>query len=178
MMKFKNKSFILLTMLVLTAAFMLPSCQWKSTDDYEITIVIMGSGSQTATNEYNKFNATILVDDKPPLSVGSLLSNLKYANSNTFFLFPVGKIKTATITATRANADSTLTIMVYKDNKLDEKGVGLLSTCNASSPTITCSNTLNLVYKVDQKDTDKTKGAAASSTTTSSTSTTSSSSTP
>jgi hypothetical protein len=177
MMKFNNKSFILLTILVLTAAFMLPSCQWTSTDDYEITIVIMGSGSQTATNNYNKFNATMLVDDKPPLSFGSLLSNPKKANSNTYFVLPVGKIKTATITATRANYDSTLTIMVYKDNKMDEKGVGLLSTCNATSTT-SCSNTLNLVYKVDQKDTDKTKGASASSTTTSSTSTTSSSSTP
>lgn len=170
-MKIRYKISAFFTIVALAVSFLSLSCNLKDPDNYKIMIIVMGSGSTTSTNtDFNKFSATILLDDKPPLTFASMPAT-NGAGVNTWLLIPAGKITTATITATRTNSDSTLTILVYKDNELDEKGVGLLSTCNVTSTT-SCSNTLNLIYKVDSEDTDKTKSASASSTKTTTTTTT------
>lgn len=159
-MKIQYKKLIFIAFFALAASLLSLSCELKDPDDYEILILIMGSGSTTADDDYNKFSSTVLVDDNPPLTFASPVPAVP--DGSTMLILPAGKAETITITATRANSDSTLTILIYKDNELDENGVGLLSTCNVTSTT-SCSNTLNLVYKVDQEDTDDTKSASASS---------------
>ncbi|MBN1498388.1 MAG: hypothetical protein JXA07_16570 [Spirochaetes bacterium] len=171
-MKNFHKKLIFPIILTLAAVFLIPSCELKDPDDYEIMIIVMGNGSTTPGDiadplypTYNKFSTTILVDGKPPLPFIS--PDVFPPERSTLLIIPAGKIKTATITAQRINSDSTLMIMIYKDNELDEKGVGLLPTCT-STLTSSCSNTLNLIYKVDEDDPDDTEGASASSSSSSS----------
>ncbi len=155
-MKFHPKPFALFSMIALITAVMSLSCDLKDPDDYEVMIIIMASASTTS----NQFTATLLLDNNIPFTLNSPVT--ASPTDPAMLIIPAGKIETATITATRTNSDATMSILIYKDNELDEKGVGLLATCNTTATT-SCSNTLNLVYKVDQEDTDNTKGASASS---------------
>jgi hypothetical protein len=167
-MKFRNKSFAILAILALTAVCTSLSCQLKDPDNYDVNIIVMANGSTVA--DYNKFTATFLVDDKPPITLTSI-PDVNGQDITAWLYIPCGNIKTATITATRVNSDASLSILIYKNNELDQKGVALLATCNATSTT-SCSNTLNLVYKVDQQDADKTKSASTATTNKTSTTTT------
>ncbi|HNW29430.1 MAG TPA: hypothetical protein PKN50_13215 [Spirochaetota bacterium] len=152
----------ILVILFIAAGAVFMSCDmFKDTDDYDINIFIICSGSGGEL-----FNATIIIDGKTPITINGLQSQA---------VFPAGKISSATITATREASEDSLMILVYKDNELDEKGFAPLPTCTSSSSTTYCSDTLVLQYKVDQEDTDKTSGTAASTSTSSSSSSSSSS---
>jgi len=181
-MKNLHKKFVFPIILALAAVFLIPSCELKDPDDYELFVIVMGSGSNTSITcdcpdpdnpgstqpcecGYNTFTTTTVVDNKPPLTFSSLPTINE--SDNTILILPAGKAKIITMTAQRKTSDSTLSIMVYKDNELDEKGVAILPTCNTSSTT-TCSNTKEFIYKVDQDDTDDTKSASASSSSSSS----------
>lgn len=145
-------------MILLAASMVFLSCDmFEDTDDYDISIFIICSGSGGEL-----FNVTIIPDGKTPITVSGL-------PSQTFY--PAGKITAATITATREDPKDSLMILVYKDNKLDDKGVAILPTCSSSSTTTYCSDTLVLQYEVDQEDTDKTSGTSGSTSSSSSSST-------
>ncbi|OHD63685.1 MAG: hypothetical protein A2176_05505 [Spirochaetes bacterium RBG_13_51_14] len=70
-------------------------------------------------------------------------------------ILPIGHRGKATITATKEDDNASLTILVYKDSKIDK--FSNLSACNTT--TGTCSNTLVLTYDVDDES-NLTKTAA------------------
>jgi hypothetical protein len=148
--------------IILTFALLFLSCDvFKDTTNYKINIFFICSGTGGEL-----FNVTIISDGKTPITASNLLSQT---------LYPAGKITTATITATRQKSADSLMILVYKDNKLDDKGFAILPTCTSSSTTTYCSDTLTLAYKVT--DDNETKAVSGSSTTSSSSSSSSSSTT-
>ncbi len=124
--------------ITLAATLVFMSCDmFEDTEDYDISIMIICSGSAS-----QEFKATVILDGKIPISLPPSTNDV---------IIPAGKISTATITATRTDSEDSLLILVYKDNELDEKGFALLETCTTGGTT-TCSDTLNLAYKVTDDD--------------------------
>ncbi len=143
--------------IVLTIIALFPSCDaFKDTTDYKINLFLICTGSTTSSHI---FSATVILDDDTPIALSDLSGSM---------VIPAGKIKTATITLTRADSSDSLMILAYKDNKLDEKGYSILPTCTTSSTTTYGSNTLAFQYKVSDDKTSSTSGTATTSTSSSS----------
>jgi hypothetical protein len=175
---------------VVLAIAMLPllfSCEFTSTDQNDIKIFVLCSGSSciekiatTPTVVYGAaFTVSYILDDNLPLSQGPTSKFISFQPNDTakppdlslggdcFSVYPAGNIKKATITITKDSAatDASITLMIYNNGEADKNGYGSLPSCTAGTST-TCTNTLTLQYEV--KSSDETDSTAAKTTTTSS----------
>ncbi len=151
--------------IALTIAALFLSCDtFEDTSDYKINLFLICTGGTTSSH---LFSATVILDDDTPIALSELSGSM---------VIPAGKIKTATITLTRADSSDSLMILAYKDNKLDEKGYSILPTCTTSSTTTYCSNTLAFQYKVSDDKSSSTSGTTTTSTSSSSSTSSTSSS--
>ena len=135
--------------LIILVIAMLPlffSCEIDTGETNDIDIMIICSGGTT-----NDYSYDLILDNKVPLS------NL---NGAEMTIIPAGNIEKATISVTRSDETSSLTIAIYNNNEFDDNGYAALDSCSTSSTS--CSNTLSLQYEVKGEDTE---GTAATSTT-------------
>ncbi len=155
------------TPLILFLAFALASfffsCEFSdSEDDYSITPVVICNGGTTSNN----FTVEYYVNNE------YIISDAQEGTDSTTSELPMGKRGKVTITATKEDETSSLTIVVYKNNKIDK--FSNLASCTSSTYT-SCSNTLVLSYDVDD-DSNLTKTASTDTSTDTDSSSTSSSS--
>ncbi|HPV41916.1 MAG TPA: hypothetical protein PKX40_12120 [Spirochaetota bacterium] len=144
-MKISAKSLVIP---ILALACLLSSCEFSdSSDDYAITPMVLCSGGTASNNftvEYYVDNEYIITDTQE--GADSTLSEL-----------PLGKKGIVTVTATKADETSSMTIIIYKNNKMDR--FSNLASCTSSTYT-SCSNTLVVYYDVDD-DSNLTKSASS-----------------
>lgn len=163
---FKKPLRVYSTIALAIAAIIISCDSFKDTEnDYKIFALITCDGS-TTTN-FNSMTVNYYIDKQYPFT-DIKVDTSPAGSPQSSFTFPK-KITTITITATKANSDSTLNVIIYKNTSI-VKYVNLPS-CAA---TITsCTNTISINYDVNE---DKTKAAAGTSTTSTSSSSTSSTS--
>ena len=105
-MKISAKSLVIP---ILALACLLSSCEFSdSSDDYAITPMVLCSGGTASNNftvEYYVDNEYIITDTQE--GADSTLSEL-----------PLGKKGIVTVTATKADETSSMTIIIYKNNKM------------------------------------------------------------
>ncbi len=134
---------------LILAIAMLPllfSCELETTEtaDVDIWIICSGLGANT-------FSFDLILDNKAPLS------NINGAGT---LIIPAGDIKKTTLSVTRTDELSSLTIVIYNNNEFDDKGYATLDSCTVASTS--CSNTLSLQYEVQGEDTEGTAAASTS----------------
>ncbi|MBP7738407.1 MAG: hypothetical protein KA369_20700 [Spirochaetes bacterium] len=153
---------LIIFFLAFTLASIFFSCEFSdSTDDYSITPLVICNGGTTSNN----FTVEYYVNNE------YIISDTQEGTDSTTSELPMGKRGKVTITATKEDETSSMTIVVYKNNKIDK--FSNLASCTSSTYT-SCSNTLVLSYDVDD-DSNLTKTAAADTETDSSSTSSSSS---
>ncbi len=139
---------------LLTASMMLPSCEGfeDMDEDPKLAVQVLCDGGATD----NRFTVNYFIDKKYPISqtIPSIDTN------QTMSYYPPDKIESITISATKTNTDSSLTIIIYRDNTIER--YANLSGCEATS--YSCSNTLVLDYDINEED-DETEGVPLSGST-------------
>lgn len=157
--KISMKIFSIAAIVAMVGALLFLSCEFtnKSSDaNYQIILAVLCNGGTT-----NNVSINYYINDQFPIQVNSTTGTS---------ILPIQHRPKATITATKEDVTASLTILVFKDYKMDK--FSNLASCTTGSTT-SCSNTLVLNYNVD----DATNLTKTASGTTSSTSSTSSSST-
>ncbi len=136
--------------IALALAALLSSCELEDTDaEPEIMVQVLCDGGPT-----NDFTVNYFIDKKFPVSQ----SVVSLADEPTTSFYPPSKIETVTVTATKSDMKSSLTIIIYKNNRMER--YANLSGCDTT--TYSCSTTLTLDYDINEED-DETKGVPAES---------------
>ncbi len=131
--------------IAIALAALLSSCELKDMDEEpEIMVQVLCDGGPT-----NNFTANYFIDKKFPVSQ----SVASVADEPTMSFYPPSKIETVTVTATKGDMKSSLTIIIYKNNSMER--YANLSGCDTTS--YSCSTTLTLDYDINEED-DETEG--------------------
>ena len=136
---------------IMASAALLVSCEGLEDPDEnpEIAVQVLCDGGPT-----NNFTVNYFIDKKYPISQ----SITSVGAEGTMSFYPPSRIKTVTVTATKGEMKSSLTIIIYKNNRMER--YANLSGCDTT--TYSCSTTLTLDYDIDEED-DETKGVPVSS---------------
>jgi hypothetical protein len=136
-MRYINMPVKYLSYLLLALAGLFPACEFSdSTDNYKISLMVVCNGG----TDSNNFSVQYYIDNE------YILSEAKDGTDVTISLLPLGKKEKVTVTATKEDTTSSMTILVYKDGKIDK--FSNLASCTTGTYS-TCSNTLVLAYDVD-----------------------------
>ncbi|MBN2080396.1 MAG: hypothetical protein JW838_15605 [Spirochaetes bacterium] len=132
-------------LIISLAAFTLSCDGFEDMDEEpEIMVQVLCDGGPT-----NNFTVNYFIDKKFPISQ----SVMSVGNNGAMSFYPPAKIETVTVTATKGDMKSSLTIIIYKNNELER--YANLSGCDTTS--YSCSTTLTLDYDINEED-DETKG--------------------
>jgi hypothetical protein len=158
-MKAKKYAPQVMIILALAISSLFFSCDVFKDETNDIAFAIECMGGTGAASVKDKFTALILSDGTQTFNIPT---------TTNAFAFPLGNKTKLTITATKLDMTSTLIIMVFKNGQIDEKGYLMLPSCDSSSSTTSCTNSLTLTWELNTEE-DTSKAAAATTDTTTTT---------
>jgi hypothetical protein len=160
--------------LALSAFFF--SCDMFQDVKNDIVVTIQCSGG-TSLLVKNQFTGSIIADTDYTYYLPTITPATNpdpNGGDGALFMSGAADIETLTVTATKLDETSTLTIMVYKNWEFADKGYATLPSCTTTGTT-SCTNSITFTWKLNTEN-DTTKSTSGSSSSSSSSTSSSSSS--